>query len=158
MKGNSTIIKLLNAQLQIERTASTSYLLKGQVCRNLGYDVLAAKYKEESAEEAGHALKFIDRIIFLEDVPDVSSALPDVDYRATTDLHSMLKDDLRLETLALEHLKNVVSEAEAQCDYASADIARVQVTATEEHIDWVEAQLSLINDIGIKAYAQEQIG
>lgn len=155
MKGNQQVIDALNAGLTIELTAINQYFCQSKMCKNWGLNKLAAKHYVESIGEMKHAEKLIDRILFLEGVPEI--ARYDV-IRVGTDVKEQFEFDLALETKGV----NAYNEAIALCnkvnDGGSRELLAGILVESEEHVDWLETQLDLISKVGIQNYLQEQIG
>ncbi|MCA9093770.1 MAG: bacterioferritin [Planctomycetaceae bacterium] len=155
MKGNQQVIDALNAGLTIELTAINQYFCQSKMCKNWGLNKLAAKHYVESIGEMKHAEKLIDRILFLEGVPEI--ARYDV-IKVGTDVKEQFEFDLALETKGV----NAYNEAIALClkvnDSGSRELLATILVESEEHVDWLETQLDLISKVGIQNYLQEQIG
>jgi bacterioferritin len=155
MQGNAKIIEALNAGLTIELTAINQYFCQSKMCKNWGFQKLAAKHYVESIGEMKHAEKLIDRILFLEGVPEI--ARYDV-IRVGTDVKEQLEYDLVLETRGV-HTYNAAIELCTQLkDNGTRELLDGILVESEEHVDWLETQLSLINDVGLQLYLQHQIG
>lgn len=155
MQGNAKIIEALNAGLTIELTAINQYFCQAKMCKNWGFQKLAAKHYAESMGEMKHAEKLIDRILFLEGVPEI--ARYDV-IRVGTDVKDQFENDLVLETRGV-HAYNAAIELCTQLkDNGSRELLDGILVESEEHVDWLETQLSLIKDVGLQLYLQHQIG
>ena len=155
MKGNAKVIKPLNEVLTNELTAIDQYFLHAKMFAHWGFARLAAHERKDSLDEMKHAEELMERILFLEGVPNLQ------------DLHKLLIGenvqealacDLKLEMAAHPAIKSGVADAEACGDYVSRDLFRRILSSEEEHIDWLETQLELIMKIGIENYQQSQLG
>lgn len=155
MKGDQRIIDALNSGLTIELTAINQYFCQAKMCKNWGYNKLAAKHYEESIGEMKHAEKLIDRILFLEGVPEI--ARYDV-IRVGTDVKEQLENDLALETRGVQAYNAGVQLAVQLGDNGTRELLASILVESEEHVDWLETQLSVINDIGLPLFLQDQIG
>jgi bacterioferritin len=155
MKGDTKIIKHLNEVLTNELTAIDQYFLHAKMFDHWGFARLGGHERKASLDEMKHAEELIERILFLEGVPNLQ------------DLHKLLigenvqealSCDLKLELAAHVALKGGIADAEACGDYVSRDLFRRILASEEEHIDWLEIQLELIMKIGIENYQQSQLG
>ena len=155
MKGNDQVIDALNRALTIELTAINQYFVQAKMCKNWGFLKLAAKHYEESMGEMKHADKLIDRILFLDGVPEI--ARYDV-IRVGTDVKEQLENDLKLEMGGVSHYNQLVDLCIQVKDNGTHKLALDILHESEEHVDWLETQLSLINDIGLQNYLTEQMG
>ena len=155
MKGDPNIIRLLNAQLTNELTAVNQYFLHARMYRHWGLEKLGKKEYEESIGEMKHADKLIDRILMLDGLPNLQ-ALHKLLIGENT--QEMLECDLQLETAAQVTVKQGVLAAEQAGDYVSRELFVLILEDTEEHIEWLETQLDLIQKIGIQNYLQSQMG
>jgi len=155
MKGDQKVIDALNAGLTIELTAINQYFCQAKMCKNWGYNKLAAKHYEESIGEMKHAEKLIDRILFLEGVPEI--ARYDV-IRVGADVKEQLENDLVLETRGVQAYNDAIQLCQSVKDNGSRELLAQILVESEEHVDWLETQLSVINDIGIQLYLQDRIG
>ena len=153
MKGDPTVIRLLNAQLTNELTAINQYFLHARMYKHWGFTKLGEKEYEESIGEMKHADRLINRILMLEGLPNLQ-ALHKLMIGENTP--EMLKCDLDLERAAHKTVKDAVAACEAAGDYVSREIFVAIMDDTEEHIDWLETQLDLIDKIGIQNYLQSQ--
>jgi bacterioferritin len=155
MKGDPNIIRLLNAQLTNELTAVNQYFLHARMYRHWGLEKLGKKEYEESIGEMKHADKLIDRILMLDGLPNLQ-ALNKLLVGEHTE--EMLQCDLQLETAAHVTVKEGVLACEQIGDYVSRELFVLILADTEEHIEWLETQLDLIQKIGIQNYQQSQMG
>ena len=155
MKGDPKVIDALNAGLTIELTAINQYFCQAKMCKNWGYMKLAKKHYEESMGEMKHAEKLIDRILFLEGVPEI--ARYDV-IRVGTDVKEQLEYDLALEQRGAKMYNDAVALCIQQKDHASREMLDKILVESEEHVDWLETQLGLIQQVGLQNYLQSQMG
>lgn len=154
MQGDPVIIKHLNAVLRNELTAINQYFLHSRMYRNWGLPKLAKHEYEESIDEMKHADRLIERTLFLNGLPnlqDLGKLLIGEDVR------EVLECDLKLELLAHPALKSAIADCEKVGDYVSRELFQHILTSEEEHIDWLQTQLSLIERIGLENYTQTQI-
>lgn len=154
MQGNPKVIDALNRALTIELTAINQYFVQAKMCKNWGFDKLAKKHYEESIGEMKHAEKLIDRILFLEGVPEI--ARYDT-IRAGTDVKEQLEYDLALETRGVQTYNEAITLAVQVADNGSRELMNEILVDSEEHVDWLEAQLHVIKTIGLERYLAEQI-
>jgi bacterioferritin len=155
MQGQVQIIEALNAGLTIELTAINQYFCQSKMCKNWGFNKLAAKHYVESIGEMKHAEKLIDRILFLEGVPEI--ARYDV-IRVGSDVKEQLENDLVLETRGVQTYNAAIDLCTQLKDNGSRELLEAILVESEEHVDWLETQLSVIRDIGLQLYLQHQIG
>jgi len=155
MQGDKQILEALNAGLTIELTAINQYFCQAKMCKNWGYHKLAAKHYEESMGEMKHAEMLIDRILFLEGVPEI--ARYDV-IRVGTDVREQLENDLVLETRGVQTYNQAIELCTRLKDNGSRELLDGILVESEEHVDWLETQLSVIEDVGLQLYLQHQIG
>lgn len=155
MQGNSQVIDALNRGLTIELTAINQYFCQSKMCKNWGYNKLAAKHYVESIGEMKHAEKLIDRILFLEGTPEI--ARYDI-IRVGSDVKEQLENDLVLERGGVEAYNEAIALCLKVNDSGSRELLAGILVESEEHVDWLETQLSLIDDIGLPMYLQHQIG
>ena len=155
MKGDSKIIEALNTALTIELTAINQYFVQAKMCKNWGFEKLAKKHFEESIGEMKHAEKLIDRIIFLEGVPNI--ARYDV-IRVGSDVKQQFENDLKLETNGVKTYNETIDLAAKLKDGGSREILEHILEQSEEHVDWLESQLHIIKEIGVGNYLSEQMG
>lgn len=155
MKGDQKVIDALNAGLTIELTAINQYFCQAKMCKNWGFNRLAAKHYEESIGEMKHAEKLIDRILFLEGVPEI--ARYDV-IRVGTDVKEQFEYDLALESKGVKAYNDAVTLCAQVGDNGSRELLAGILVESEEHVDWLETQLGLIDQVGLQLYLQNQIG
>jgi bacterioferritin len=156
MTGNPMIIDALNRALTIELTAINQYFCQSKMCKNWGFLKLAAKHWEESMGEMKHADKIIERVLFLDGVPEI--ARYDV-IRVGTNVQEQFENDLKLETSGVAAYNELVNLAIQLKDNGTHALALEILTDSEEHVDWLETQLNLIKSIGLEHYlAQHMLG
>jgi bacterioferritin len=155
MKGDPQILEVLNRALTVELTAINQYFCQAKMCKNWGYQVLATKHYHESLGEMKHAEKLIDRIIFLEGVPEI--ARYDV-IRVGTDVKEQFQNDLQLEMSGVKHYNYAIDLCARLKDNGTRDLLEPILAESEEHVDWLETQLHLIESVGLQNYLTEQMG
>lgn len=155
MQGKQAVIDALNAGLTIELTAINQYFVQSKMCRNWGLNKLADKHYVESIGEMKHAEKLIDRIIFLEGVPEI--ARYDV-IRVGSTLQEQLENDLALETKGVNAYNAAIQVCLDNNDAGSRELLATILVESEEHVDWLESQLDLISKIGIQHYMAQMMG
>jgi bacterioferritin len=154
MRGDPQIIDALNRALTIELTAINQYFVQAKMCKNWGFEKLGKKHYEESIGEMKHAEKLIDRIIFLEGVPEI--ARYDV-IRVGINVQEQLENDLALETRGVNAYNEAITLAAQLKDNGSRELMNEILVDSEEHVDWLESQLHLIQAVGLERYLAEQI-
>ncbi|MBC3931102.1 MAG: bacterioferritin [Undibacterium curvum] len=154
MKGDAKVIKLLNAQLTNELSAINQYFLHARMYKHWGFEKIAKKEYQESIGEMKHADKLIDRILMLGGLPNLQALHKLMIGEETLE---MLQCDLKLEQAAQKTVKEGIATSEACSDYVSRDLFQMILEDTEEHIDWLETQIELIEKIGIQNYLQSQL-
>lgn len=155
MKGNPTIIGHLNKALTNELTAINQYFLHSRMYRNWGYKELAEHEYKESIDEMKHADRLIERILFLDGLPNLQALGKLLIGESPKEA---LACDLQLEQLAVPDLKVAIADCEKLSDYVSRELFESILESEEEHIDWLETQLGLIARLGEVAYLQTKIG
>jgi len=154
MRGDPQIIDALNRALTIELTAINQYFVQAKMCHNWGFHKLGGKHYEESIGEMKHAEKLIDRIIFLDGVPEI--ARYDV-IRVGTQVKEQLENDLALELRGVQTYNEAITLAVQLKDNGSRELMEEILLDSEEHVDWLESQLNVIATVGIERYLAEQI-
>lgn len=154
MKGDNNIIRLLNAQLTNELSAINQYFLHARMYQHWGFEKIGKKEYEESIGEMKHADKLINRILMLEGLPNLQ-ALHKLMIGENTP--EMLQCDLKLEQMSQKTVKEGIAACEAAGDYVSREVFQDILDDTEEHIDWIETQVDLIDKIGLQNYLQSQM-
>jgi bacterioferritin len=155
MKGDSKVIELLNKTLGNELIAINQYFLHSRMYKDWGLKELADHEYEESIDEMKHADSLIERILFLEGLPNMQN-LGKLLIGENTE--EMLQCDLKLEIIAVKDLREAVIYCESVNDFVSRDLFESILAAEEEHIDWLETQLGLIEKVGIQNYQQSKMG
>ncbi|MBA3312136.1 MAG: bacterioferritin [Planctomycetota bacterium] len=155
MKGSQKVIDALNAGLTVELTAINLYFINSKMCQNWGLNHLAKHFYDESIEEMLHAQKVIDRILFLDGVPEI--ARYDVIKVGKTP-EEQIRNSLELETKGQVHYNEAMRIAVEEKDNGSRELMEQLLIETEESIDWCEAQLDLIKFVGIERYLAQRMG
>jgi len=154
MKGNPRVIEILNEVLTNELTAINQYFLHARMCKNWGYEHLASHIHKESIDEMKHADKLIERVLFLDGLPNLQR-LGKLNIGTTAP--EILRSDLALEMLAIPMLNAHILECRNLGDHGTEELLRDILVSEEEHVDWLESQLELINQLGEVPYLAEQI-
>ncbi len=149
MKGDADVIKHLNAALKNELTAINQYFLHSRMLKDWGVSVLAKKEYDESIEEMEHADWLIERILFLEGLPNLQDLGK---LRIGEDVKEILECDLALEHQALPDLRAAIEHCEKVSDFISRELFTKILKNEEEHIEWLETQLDLIERIGLERF------
>jgi len=154
MKGDKKVIEHLNTVLGNELVAINQYFLHAKMFEDWGLKELAEFTRHESIDEMKHADTIIDRILFLEGLPNLQNLGK---LHIGEDTEEMLKCDLDLEMRAIPDLREAVAYCESVKDYVSRDIFQTILDDEEEHVDWLETQLGLIDKLGIQNYLAEKM-
>jgi len=155
MQGDKDVIRHLNQVLKNELTSINQYFLHARMFRNWGFERLNKKEYQESIEEMGHADKLIERILFLDGLPN----LQELDrLHIGENVPECLKADLALEIKSREDLRVAVVHCESVRDFVSRELFEHILVDEEDHIDWLETQIGLIEKTGLENYLQSQIG
>jgi bacterioferritin len=154
MRGNDKILEHLGAALRAELTAISQYFLAAKINENWGLYRLAAHYRKESIEEMVHAEKLMERILFLEGLPNMTDLGP---IRVGANVKAQLENDLALEVEAVHHLNGAIKDARDLGDNASRALFEQILIDEEEHVDFLEGQLHALGEMGIQNYLAQQL-
>ena len=155
MKGNEEVISVLNEVLTSELTAINQYFIHSKMCEDWGFQKLAAKKRGESIEEMQHADAVISRILFLEGVPNMQRYFP---VKVGEDAIEQHRLDLELEYDAVKRLNDGLAVCRDKGDNGTHELLKTILQQEEEGIDWLEAQLNIVEAIGTPRYLAEQLG
>jgi bacterioferritin len=155
MRGDTTVIEYLNRALRSELTSINQYWLHYRLLENWGYRDLAKKWRKESIEEMEHADKVVHRIIFLEGFPNMQVLDP---LRIGQNVREVLDCDLATEMSARALYEEAATYCHGAKDYVSRDLFEDLMKDEEKHIDFLETQITLVNNLGVELYAQHHIG
>lgn len=155
MRGDPGVIEILNDVLTAELTAVNQYFVHAKMCQNWGYHRLADHVRHESIDEMKHADRIIDRILFLEGVPNMQRLFP---VRVGETVPEQFESDLQLEYTAVKRLNDGIAACVAAGDNTSRHLLEEILVSEEEHADWLEAQLELIRQVGEQNYLAQQLG
>jgi bacterioferritin len=155
MQGKQSVIDALNAGLTIELTGVNQYFVQSKMCRNWGLTTLADKHFAESVRVMKHAEKLIDRIIFLEGVPEI--ARYDV-IRVGGTVEKQFANNVLLETKGVQTYNSGIQICLEMQDAGSRGVMETILVDSERHLDWLEAQIDLISKVGVQNYLAQQIG
>ena len=154
MKGNKKVLDALNDVLSAELVGINQYFLHAKMCKNWGFLRIAEVDHHESIDEMKHASELVERILFLEGVPNLQKLGR---IRVGQAVPEQLKLDLDLEVEAVARLNKAIALCVAEGDNASRDLLEKILTSEEDHLDWLETQLALIKQLGEKTYLAEQL-
>jgi len=154
MKGNVQIISRLNETLIAEFTAIHQYFIHAEMEENWGYKKLSSYVRRQSIDEMKHAEKLIERILFLDGVPSMGELKP---LNVGEDVKTQLENDLQVEYDAVQQLNVAVAEAREAGDNGSRELFEKILVDEEDHVDWLEAQLQSIADMGIGIYLAQHL-
>jgi bacterioferritin len=154
MKGDAKVIEFLNKVLYNELTAINQYFLHYRMLKDWGYAELAAHEYKESIEEMKHADHLIERILFLDGLPNLQHLGK---LRIGENAIESMQGDLDLELAAVKDLREAIAYSEGIADYISRDLFKDILHDEDEHIDWLETLFSLIKDIGPERYLQSKM-
>ena len=154
MKGDVKVIAVLNEVLKAELTAINQYFLHAEMCENWGYEKLAKHTRKESIEEMQHAEKLMERILLLDGAPNMSDYFK---INIGQNVKAQLQNDLNVEYEAVKRLNKGVATCVTVGDNGSRELLESILTDEEEHIDWLEAQLHAIGEMGIENYLAQQL-
>ena len=154
MRGDAKVIEYLNRVLKFELTAINQYFLHARMFKNWGLNKLDEHEYHESIDEMKHADKLVSRILFLDGLPNLQDLGR---LRIGENTTEALQADLALENDAIPELREAVKVCEACADFVSRELFVEILAAEEEHVDWLETQLALIDRIGLENYQQSQL-
>jgi bacterioferritin len=154
MQGNDGVIRFLNEVLKAELTAINQYFLHSKMCQNWGYLRLAAYNRAESIDEMKHADLLIDRILFLEGTPNMSDMFP---INVGSTVKAQFQSDLALELQAVPRLNAAIKLAAEVGDNTSRELFEQILEEEEHHVDWLEAQLHMMGEMGVENYLAQQM-
>jgi bacterioferritin len=155
MQGDATLIQHLNKLLRNELTAINQYFLHARMCRNWGLKEMGEHEYKESIDEMKHADRLLERILFLEGLPNLQDLNK---LRIGQGPKEMLEGDLALEMDAMRDLREAIAYAEGIRDFVSRDLCRDILESEEEHVDWLETQLDLLDRMGLQNFVQRAAG
>ncbi len=154
MKGNEQVIQVLNDVLCAELTGINQYFIHAMMCRNWHYKRLAEHSRKESIEEMQHAQEVIERILYLEGLPNMQKYMK---INVGQSVPEQFEFDLQLEYAAVERLNKGVELARAAGDNGTRALLEKILVDEEEHVDWLEAQIAQVKEIGLQNYLAQQI-
>lgn len=154
MKQDATVIQHLNKILANELIAINQYFLHSRMYQDWGLSKLAKQEYEESIDEMKHADKLTQRILFLEGLPNLQELGK---LMIGENVQEILECDLKLEMKAIPDLREAITYCESVKDYVSRELLEDILTSEEDHVDWLETQLSLIKQVGLQNYLQTQM-
>jgi bacterioferritin len=154
MKGSPKVIAELNKALREELTAINQYFLHAEMCENWGYERLSEYIKKQSIGEMKHAEALMERILFL----DGSPSMKPLELTVGKDVREMLESDLKLEVAAVKDYNAAIQIAVEEKDNGSRDLFLALLKDEESHVDWLEAQVHQIKELGYERYLTMQMG
>ena len=154
MRGNDSVIEILNDVLTAELTAINQYFIHAKMCDNWGYDRLAEHIKDESIDEMKHADQIIDRILFLEGVPNMQRLYP---VRVGETVKEQFELDLAVEVEAVKRFNDGIALAVEVGDNATRHMLEEMLVSEEDHADWLETQLEAMRQVGEQNYLAQQL-
>jgi bacterioferritin len=154
MKGNPKVLAELNKALKEELTAINQYFLHAEMCENWGYQRLSEYIKKQSIGEMKHAESLMERILFLDGTPSMQP----LDVKIGGTVKAMIESDLALEVSAVKQYNNAVAIATEEGDNGSRDLFVTLLKDEEDHVDFLEAQMHQIKELGYERYLSQQMG
>jgi bacterioferritin len=154
VKGDSKVIAVLNQVLKAELTAINQYFLHAEMCENWGYERLAKHTRKESIEEMHHAEKLMEHILYLDGSPNITDYFK---INIGQSVKVQIENDLQVELDAVKRLNAGIETCVNAGDNGSRELLEGILTDEEEHIDWLEAQLHAISEMGIENYLAQQL-
>jgi bacterioferritin len=154
MKGSAKVIAELNMALQEELTAINQYFLHAEMCENWGYEKLSEYIKKQSIGEMKHAEALMERILFLDGTPSMKP----LELTVGKNVQDMIQSDLDLELGAVKDYNAAIQVAVAEKDNGSRDLFVALLKDEEDHVDWLEAQMHQIKELGYERYLSMQMG
>ena len=154
MQGDAKVIEILNDVLTAELTAINQYFIHAKMCENWGYGRLAEYIRHESIDEMKHADVLIDRILFLDGLPNMQRLYP---VQVGETVKEQFEVDLQLEYTAVKRLNAGIAVCVEVADNATRALLEGILVSEEEHADWLEAQLELIRQVGEQNYLAQQL-
>mgnify|MGYP003328797551 CR=1 FL=1 len=154
MKGDQKVIDVLNDVLLGELTAINQYFLHARMCQNWGYSRIAEKIRSESIDEMKHASDLADRILLLDGIPNFQQLGK---LNIGENVKEQLESDLALEQEAIKRLRPGIELCYSAHDHGSRELLEQILVAEEEHIDWIEAQLGMIKEVGYENFLSQQM-
>jgi bacterioferritin len=155
MRGNPKVIEVLNEALREELTAINQYFLHAEMCENWHYDKLGDYIRKQSIDEMKHAEEIIERILFLDATPKMTEPMT---LTVGKNVREQIESDLKLEIDAVTMYNRAVKISRDEGDNASRELFERLLKDEEEHVDWLEAQIFQIGEIGYERYLSQQIG
>jgi bacterioferritin len=154
MKGSPEVLEQLNQALREELTAINQYFLHAEMCENWGYDRLSDYIKKQSIGEMKHAESLMERILFLEGIPNMKP----LELTVGKTVRDMIQSDLDLELAAVKMYNEAIRVAVEHKDNGSRDLFQILLDDEEDHVDWLEAQTHQIKELGYERYLTMQMG
>lgn len=154
MKGNPKVIEVLNESLKEELTAINQYFLHAEMCENWKYEKLATHIRKESIDEMKHAEAVIERILFLDGTPIMTSPMT---INVGQNVREQLESDYKLELSAIKMYNKAIEVSRQASDNSTRELFERILKDEEGHLDWIEAQLHQIKELGYERYLAQQI-
>lgn len=154
MKSSGKVLEILNQVLRSELTSINQYFIHAEMCENWGYERLSQKIRADAIDEMKHAEKVIERILHLDGTPNMSDYFK---INVGNDVKKQLDNDLALEHDAIHRLNDGIDACQKEKDAGSRLLLEQILQDEEEHVEWLEAQLNAIHEIGLDNYLTEQL-